>query len=95
MTPEQRADLAPAETGYDVLRLDPDYNGSCPYAEFDLDGAHIRLHCWRVCSGCDGCGIHVRGDRAIAERIKPLLDAMDWYGAWTIVDVTVQRETDR
>ena len=73
-------------TGRDVLALDPGYDGSCPCAEFELDGAHIVLHCWRVCTACGGCGIHVvRGDRAVAERIKPLLDAMDWYGEWTIV----------
>ena len=77
-------------TGHDVLALDRDYTGSCPCAEFELDGAHISLHCWRVCHLCAGCGIHVlSGDRAAAERIKPLLDAMDWYGEWNIV---VERE---
>lgn len=72
------------QTGHDVLALDPFYEGSCPCARFTLDGTRIRLHCWRVCAACEFVGIHYEGDRAVAERIKPLLDEMDWYGTWPI-----------
>lgn len=74
------------ETGYDVLALDTGTDGSCPCANFTLDGTRIRLHCWRVCQRCEFVGIHYVGERAVAERIKPLLDAMDWYGEWPIVE---------
>jgi hypothetical protein len=73
-------------SGFDVLALDPEYNGACPCAQFILDGTVIELHCWRVDLDHDGCGIHFDGDRAVAERIKPALDAMDWYGEWTVVE---------
>jgi hypothetical protein len=39
-----------------------------------------------VCETCEYVGIHYDGDRAMAERIKPLLDSMDWYGEWPIVE---------
>jgi hypothetical protein len=74
--------------GYDVLALGSGegYDGGCPCSAFWLDGTRIELHCWRVDAEHDGCGIHFRGDRAVADRIKPLLDAINWYGDWTIVE---------
>lgn len=72
--------------GYGVLALGENYEGSCPCSSFTLDGTRVELHCWRVDTSHDGCGIHFEGDRSIAERIKPLLDEMNWYGEWTIVE---------
>lgn len=74
------------ETGYEVLGLDPEYIGSCPCATVTVDGERLEMHCWRTCSECDHVGIHYEGNAgaAAAERVKPLLDAMDWYGAWEL-----------
>lgn len=76
------------QTGFDVLALDPEYGGHCPCAVVVIDGARLELHCWRVCSSCEYVGIHYEGPegRAAAEKVKPLLDAMDWYGEWPIVE---------
>lgn len=73
-------------TGFDVLAMDPHYSGSCPCATVDIDGTRLEMHCWRVCLTCEFVGLHYSGDRAVAERVKPLLDAMDWYGEWPIVE---------
>jgi hypothetical protein len=72
--------------GFDVLALDSEYIGSCPCATVVVDGARLELHCWRVCSACEYVGIHYEGaaGRAAAERIKPLLDEMNWYGEWEL-----------
>lgn len=74
--------------GYDILALDPGFDGGCPCATVVIDGERLELHCWRVCSTCEYVGIHYEGagGRAVAERIKPALDAMDWYGEWPIVE---------
>lgn len=76
------------ETGYDVLRQDPKFDGSCPCAEVVIDGVRLELHCWRTCLKCEFVGIHYEGaeGRALAERIKPLMDEMQWYGEWPIVE---------
>lgn len=68
--------------GYEVLALDPNYIGACPCATFELDGTRIETHCWRTGRSCR---IEFWGDRSVAERIKPLLDDIDWYGEWSIV----------
>ncbi len=75
-------------TGYDVLALDPYFEGSCPCAMVGIGGVRLEFHCWRVCSQCEYVGIHYEGaeGRAMAERVKPLMDAMDWYGEWPIVE---------
>ena len=72
------------EDGFDVLRLDPSYDGSCPCARITVDGQKLRLHCWRVCFDCEYVGIHYEGiaGRLAAEKVKPLLDEMNWYGEW-------------
>lgn len=70
--------------GWDVLALGENYEGGCPCSSFTLEGTRIELHCWRVCLDHPGCGIHYEGDREVAERIKPLLDEIDWYGEWVI-----------
>lgn len=75
-----------ALSGYEILALDPNYEGSCPCARFDLGGTEIELHCWRVDPWCAGCGIHYKGDRAVAESLKPALDDMNWYGEWQVVE---------
>ena len=74
--------------GYAVLALDPYYSGSCPCATVEVDGQRLELHCWRVCSQCEFVGIHYEGaaGRAAAERVKPLMDGIDWYGKWPIAE---------
>ena len=72
------------ETAFEIMARDPDYIGSCTCFTVEIDGTLIEGHCWRVCMKCQGCGLHYEGDRAVVERIKPLFDAMDWYGKWTI-----------
>jgi hypothetical protein len=83
--------------GYDVLHLDPNYEGSCPcfsvkeygrpYAPAAIE---IHGHCWRVDITHPGCGLHVSGINRLGndavEHMKRLLDAMDWYGDWTVVE---------
>lgn len=92
MTREPRSPRDPHQTamndGWNVLYMDPEYGGHCPCARVVLDGADLRLHCWRVCDECAGCGIHYVGavGRAAAERVKPLMDAMDWYGEWALAE---------
>lgn len=71
-------------TAQEVMALDPHYAGACPCFSVTIDGTIIEGHCWRVCFACDGCGLHFEGDRAVAERLKPLFDEMHWYGEWTI-----------
>lgn len=74
------------EDGWDVLRLGAGYEGGCPCSSFAIDKTKIDLHCWRVDGTHAGCGLHFRGNKVIALRLKPLLDAIDWYGEWTIVE---------
>ena len=69
---------------YAVMALDPEYTGACPCFVATIDGTIIEGHCWRVCFDCEGCGIHYEGDSTVAEALKPLFDAMDWYGPWEI-----------
>ena len=71
-------------SGFALLALDPKYGGSCPCADLVLAEGTYELHCWRVCSQCEGCGIHYEGSFVIARRMKRLLDAMNWYGRWSI-----------
>lgn len=73
-----------AQAGFDLLALDPQYDASCPCASFEVAGTKIELHCWRVCFSCEGCGIHYKGDRDVALSMKPALDAMNWYGEWSV-----------
>ena len=82
------AEASPLPDGYAVLALDPEFSGSCPCATVEIDGQTIQLHCWRVCERCEYVGIHYEGapGRAVAERIKPLMDGIDWYGEWTIAE---------
>ena len=72
---------------YDVMDMDPGYEGSCPcFGPVEIDGTLIEGHCWRVCTQCDGCGLHYEGDRKVAERLRPMFTALDWYGAWDIAE---------
>lgn len=73
------------DDGYALLRLDPEYDGSCPCATIALPSGVYELHCWRVCTDCAGCGLHYEGDEATALAMKGVLDAMDWYGEWALV----------
>lgn len=75
--------------------LDRKFEGNCPcfYIKKTFEGKTVILdgHCWRTCSECPGCGIHVRGTLAkcqlkhIARELKKRLDEQDWYGEWSIV----------
>ena len=68
-------------TGYDVLRLDPDFDGSCPCATFTFRGHRFEAHCWRGCSQCEYVGLHYDSSgKALALELAALLTAMDWYG---------------
>jgi hypothetical protein len=73
-------------SGYELLSLGRDYEGSCPCSRFTIEGTEIQTHCWRVDPWCHGCGIHYQGDRTVAEALKPALDEMDWYGEWQVVE---------
>lgn len=75
-------------TGYDVLALGENYEGGCPCSTIVINGERLELHCWRVDTSHDGCGIHYEGRKGhnIAKLIKPLLDEMNWYGEWAIVE---------
>lgn len=45
-----------------ILKLDPDYDGSCPCASFNLMNCKVQVHCWRThVEGCDckASGIHI------------------------------------
>ena len=72
--------------GWEVLALDPEYIGSCPCARVVIDDQRLELHCWRVCGKCQYAGIHYEGvaGRVVAEAIKPLMDAINWYGQWEL-----------
>lgn len=74
--------------GYALLALDPEFFGSCPCATVVIEGVRLEMHCWRVCDSCEYVGVHYQGSagRAMAERVKPLLDSMDWYGEWQITE---------
>ena len=74
------------DSGYLVLAMDPSFSGSCPCATVTIDGTRLEMHCWRVCDQCEYVGLHYFGDRAVAQRVKPLLDDMNWYGEWPIVE---------
>ena len=80
-----------ADTAHDVgLGLD-----GCPC--FELAIADVRLvgSCWRTGPPhIEGCVLEWSGDSGngklmahnLAEALKPKLDAMDWYGEWTLVE---------
>lgn len=76
--------MVSAKSAYE---LGLDFDG-CPCFELDLPGLYVRGHCWRICIHCRYCGIHASfsdpGSAAIVERLKELLDVMDWYGEWTL-----------
>jgi hypothetical protein len=74
------------ETGYDVLACADDYERSCPCCTIRTSSGTYELHCWRVCRDHPGCGVHYEGGAALAWAMKPLLDEMDWYGEWTVVE---------
>ena len=92
-----RHQILAAEDGFDLLRLDPEYTGSCPCAkiEDEAEGITIETNCWRTFqwyavqnAECDHQGVcaHLWGaDEAIAAHVKDVLDAMDWYGEWEVV----------
>lgn len=88
-------DLATLQDGFDVLALDPQQDGSCPCFSTTINGTKIEGHCWRVCSRCEYVGLHYEGDIEIAKAIKPLLDKMNWYGEWPIVQGLRTHENTR
>ncbi len=66
--------------GYELLALDPKYDGSCPCATVVIDGVKLEMHCWRVCSRCTYAGVHYEGTagRLAAERAAEMLNAIGW-----------------
>lgn len=69
----------------DFMALDPEWCGSCPcFGPVYFGETLIEGHCWRTCQECEGCGLHYEGDLAVVEALKPLFDAMNWYGEWEI-----------
>ena len=59
MTLEER--IGEAEDGYDILNLDPDFEGSCPCFWVRDGDAYMHGHCWRTCQECEYVGLHVHG----------------------------------
>lgn len=94
-----RAEMAGAETALDLSRTwftDGDALSGCPCFTLELDELEIDGNCWRI-HGPDEhpldpnsegyCCLHLlRGDPADAQRLQALLTAMDWYGAWSLID---------
>lgn len=70
-----------------VMRLDRDWNGCCPcFWLTTADGVKIHGHCWRICSSCSRCGLHITPfNRELADRLKARLDSMQWYGEWDVI----------
>lgn len=67
------------------LKLDPDYDGSCPCSVFMHDGMNVHVHCWKTqhdnCD-CKYSGIHVYGDnpKALISLSKEILEYVQF--AW-------------
>ena len=72
------AQLEAAETAYD---LGIAWDG-CPCFTAIVDGQEVEGHCWRACSECRHCGLHAGVITPAIQRLKVLLDKMDWYGEW-------------
>ena len=75
------------QRGYEIdggWFTDADALGPCPCFTLEIEGFTADGSCWRTCTH-DGCCVHVTGDRVLAIRLKEVLDAMDWYGEWTLV----------
>jgi hypothetical protein len=85
--PAQLIWLHALEDGHDLLKRDPEYDGSCPCFELSEPGLRVVGHCWRTryegCS-CRFAGVHVWGPAWAAKRVKVLLDELGWCG-WTLV----------
>lgn len=90
-TPTFLADLVRATDAYDILKFD-----GCPCFLVEVPGFRADGSCWRVSDvdeythtidgGPDGrCCVHVKGNTALAAKLKQLLDAMDWYGPWSLM----------
>jgi len=86
--------FAKAESIYD-LRLIMEEGGlyGCPCFTMYRPDFKARGRCWRA--GCDyhpyesrksdgRCCVHVTGDPVLAERLRELLDEMNWYGGWAL-----------
>lgn len=88
--------FATVETAYDLPRdcfESEEDLGPCPCFVLAVPGFRADGYCWR-CS-CDyhpysarksdgRCCVHVTGDPDLAERLRDLLDAMNWYGGWAL-----------
>lgn len=89
-----------AESAYDIRSFctDDDALGPCPCFSIDQPGFRAEGRCWRTSfhgfsnwskdfRACrhDGCCLHVKTDTPeAAQRLKSLLDEMDWYGEWDL-----------
>jgi hypothetical protein len=85
-----------AETALDLSRAvfeGDDALAGCPCFTIDMPEFYADGSCWRV--GCDDhpydarrddgrCCVHVYGPDDMAERLRALLDAMNWYGGWAL-----------
>ena len=91
-----RDEMARAESALDLHRgwfTDGDALGPCPCFHLELDALEIDGNCWRphgheLDPDTDGrCCLHLqRGSLDDAQRLRALLNAMDWYGDWTLID---------
>lgn len=87
-------DLAAMEDGHDLAPFDVNGDGlhSCPCFTIAQPEVYVDGKCWRVSHehaeqdpDDAGCCVHVWGTPEQGDRIKVLLDKMDWYGDWVLV----------
>lgn len=91
-----REAMGQAESALDLDRgwfTDSDALSPCPCFTLELPELEINGHCWRphdheLDPNADGrCCLHLtRGSLDDAVQLRRLLNAMDWYGDWTLLD---------
>lgn len=88
--------LAAMDSGYDLREFcdgDDDLS-SCPCFTLNRPGLQARGKCWRTAhdnhaydsrKSDGGCCVHVWGSAEDGERLRDLLDKMNWCGGWALV----------
>ena len=68
-----------------ILNKDPEYDGTCPCADFKLPEIYVSTHCWRhACDICEYSGLHIEGDCSkekavdILRQIRKIWSNTDW-----------------